>query len=529
MGPTRPQRRPHARCSSRERGAHPTDLPATAPAASGVQARHRRPVGRGRWCDGSLDRLLGPRRRSGAGRRPRRRSKRHSPRRVGGRPPSRHLLGRASHHPQRTRRRPVLCPLVTGGACPLDPRGGRLGRPALRAVGRPLVRRDRGRLGGRLGGDAPHARNPGRAPRARRDRTPLARHRPRRRRLRPARARGGLRVGAARCPGHRRCLSARGRHVCPRRDPAGSQRRRAAPRRRGPGQPTLERGSVRVRGGPVAPQALPGCLRGAHQRDSPARLLPRSGARRSTLRRGCDARLVRRRGRLLRDPGRRRPRLQDRHRPRRAAIRPVTGRAPGGCRRPPAGPRIPGAPVPGPRRAARAREPRLPVRIDAGQPLRHRPASRLGERLDRRRRVGPRLQARPEDRRVRSRAARRPRRGRPGRARRGALPDRPAGSPARAAPRLEHAWRTAGTSSERRAGPRRPRACSRSIPADWRPRRDLRRAGGRPCLPPGPDPCGRSSGAGRRFRPPPQPPRSRSTASPACRPLGARHRSGCRA
>ena len=76
---------------------------------------------------------------------------------------------------------------------------------------------------------------------------------------------------------------------------------------------------------------------------------------------------------------------------------------------------LPGDALPGPGRRAGRRDARLPVRDDAGQPVHHRPPSRLRQRLARRRRLRPRLQARTGHRPLRGRPDRR--RGRPAPAR----------------------------------------------------------------------------------------------------------------
>ena len=66
---------------------------------------------------------------------------------------------------------------------------------------------------------------------------------------------------------------------------------------------------------------------------------------------------------------------------------------------------LPGHALPGPRRRPGRRDARLPVRVDAGQPVPHRPAPGLRQRLAGRRRLRPRLQARAGHRPLRRRAA----------------------------------------------------------------------------------------------------------------------------
>ena len=63
-------------------------------------------------------------------------------------------------------------------------------------------------------------------------------------------------------------------------------------------------------------------------------------------------------------------------------------------------PRLPSAALPGPRRPTGGGGARLPVRADAGHPLHHRPPPHDRRRLDRRRRLGARLQACPSRRGV---------------------------------------------------------------------------------------------------------------------------------
>ena len=119
-----------------------------------------------------------------------------------------------------------------------------------------------------------------------------------------------------------------------------------------------------------------------------------------TCRRGSSTR------RLLRPAVDRGPRLQGRAglagpdgRPRHAGAPPLrrAGRRVA---------RVPAAPVPGPRGSAGGGGSRLPVRADAGHALRHRPPPDARWRVDRRGRLGARLQARPGRRRVRQRARR---------------------------------------------------------------------------------------------------------------------------
>ncbi len=93
---------------------------------------------------------------------------------------------------------------------------------------------------------------------------------------------------------------------------------------------------------------------------------------------------------VLRDPVRRRARLQARAGSLRPGLRPVDGRASRGPGVRPARPALPGGATPRTGRRTRRRDPHLPVRDDPGHPFHHRPAPRLRQRLDRRRRLGPR-------------------------------------------------------------------------------------------------------------------------------------------
>ena len=79
------------------------------------------------------------------------------------------------------------------------------------------------------------------------------------------------------------------------------------------------------------------------------------------------------------------------------ARRSTRPRTAGACRRRTrsARSRLPGAPLPRPRRRADPGDPHLPVRDDPGHALRHRPPSGVRQRVARRGWVRPRLQARP--------------------------------------------------------------------------------------------------------------------------------------
>ena len=267
-------------------------------------------------------------------------------------------------------------------------------------------------------------------------------------------------MGAARRPGGGGRVPAGGRHVRARRRPARARGRRAPPRRRRPGRAPLERGDVRLRRRAVAPEALPRRLRAARHGDPPAGLLRRAGARRHALP-----------GRTRCRAGRTTPAAATASRP------PTTAASRSGSTGsdprfdPTAGERLPDADdlrlaraflarrfpdlaaAPAPRERASAS-----TRSTTGQPLRRRPAPGLGERLDRGRRVRPRLQARAADRRARGRPARRPRRGRRG---------RPAATAASGSGR---AGRGVAPTS-RRTRWRRPGRCSERVRAEPRPGR----------------------------------------------------------
>ena len=143
----------------------------------------------------------------------------------------------------------------------------------------------------------------------------------------------------------------------------------------------------------------------------------------------------------LRHPRPRRPRRQGRAGLRRAAARPRR-RAPAlhagerGDR-----PRVPRRALPGARRRAARRLQELPLRAHPRRPLRRRAAARAPVRLVARRRLRPRLQARPRGRRARRRRA--GRRGRPARPFRAARP--------RAGRHVPHCWRH--DPRRRRVGP----------------------------------------------------------------------------
>jgi len=274
-----------------------------------------------------MDRVLGAgrrrRTRRGLGRRP----ERDAPRRMGRRAPASHVERRASHHPERARGGPLLRTLGTPRAPPLGALRGGMGRPPRAPVGRPLVLRVRRQLGGRLRDDPAIARDPRRAAEPRRDRGTLARDRSGRRRVRRLRAGGGLPDGAAGRRGHGRRVPASGRRLRAGGGAAGAVGGRPPPRRGGPVGPPMERRLVRLRGRAVAAETLPRGRRGHGDRHTPAGLLRRPGRGRRAMALGRPAGLVGRRGRLLWHPVRRRAGLQDRHRPGRAALRPVERRA----------------------------------------------------------------------------------------------------------------------------------------------------------------------------------------------------------
>ncbi len=234
------------------------------------------------------------------------------------------------------------------------------------------------------------------------------RHRSGRRRLRAARRRdprppGGGRDGGA---GSRRR----------RRVPAGARRARSTRPRteplvriaagRGPRTPI----TYVLACGPWLPDVLPLAV-GSRIRATRQELLY-FGVPAGDARFGVDApagvdRLRRRR---LRHPRPRCARLQGRHRPARAADRSRHRRSPRRRRRRRAGARVPGAPVPGAGRSAAGRRSRLPVREHLQRRLPDRRPSDVAERLDCRRRLRPRLQARPGGGQPRRRSAQRTRR-----------------------------------------------------------------------------------------------------------------------
>ena len=113
---------------------------------------------------------------------------------------------------------------------------------------------------------------------------------------------------------------------------------------------------------------------------------------------------------VLRRARGRRAGLQDRAGPLRRAVRSLVGRSDRRSRLDPPRPQLPGPSLPGPRRWADPRDPDLPVRDDAGHELRDRPPSGVRQRVARRRRFGPRLQAWAGHRPLRQPAAGRSRR-----------------------------------------------------------------------------------------------------------------------
>ena len=178
--------------------------------------------------------------------------------------------------------------------------------------------------------------------------------------------------------------------------------------------------------------AAPGCRRcsprsPAISSRSPSRTWCSSGRAPATASRRRTPVLDRLRRLVLRRSRDRRAGLQDRARPLRRAVRSLVGRSDRRSRLDPPRPRLPGPPLPGPRRWADPRDPHLPVRDDAGHELRDRPPSRVRQRVAGRRRVGPRLQAWAGHRPLRQPAAGRSRR----RGRRASVPDRPAAHPGR--------------------------------------------------------------------------------------------------
>ena len=130
-------------------------------------------------------------------------------------------------------------------------------------------------------------------------------------------------------------------------------------------------------------------------------------------------------------------------------------------------------------RRARRRDPRLPVRDDARHAFHHRPPPRLRQRLDRRRRLGPRVQARPGDRPLRHRADRR--RTRPAPKATGSAWTTSASRSRTCAP-ARTAWSRAGRAGDEPSAS--PRARSRrgpSSPGRPRPRRPTARSSPRAC------------------------------------------------
>ena len=377
---------------------------------------HARPRGGRRRDDGRLDGAARP----AAG------FDDDAPRRVRRRPPARDLRRRDPDHPLVARRDPLYA-RWSREARSAGSRSAR--RSARRCSCRPGCSGSptRGRLRGALGGDAARTGHPGRAPRPGRGRRALAADAVRRPAFAAFEPEAGLLWrGAGSRPS--RAGSRGGRPVRARRARPGASRRAPPARRRD------RRRLAHAAGDRSCSPAGRGCRacsrspRRPHPGHQAGRPVHRPAARRRPVPRGALPCWVDYDARVLRHPGDRRPRHQDRARPLRpgrSTRRRRTDRRPGdrsGWRAATC------AALPGPGRRAGRRDPRLPVRDHARHALHHRPPSRLRQRLARRRRLGPRVQARPGDRELRRRAHRR----RANRPRGRALPPRPRRVPRRA-------------------------------------------------------------------------------------------------